>query len=109
MPPVTRCIFDNLTPLHPDERFKLEATDPAGKDMSSRVIDLVAPLGKGQACADCGAAADRFKTVLLQNIAKSITANHPDSCLIVLLIDETSRRGDGHETDGKWRSGVVHL
>nr|WP_319514773.1 transcription termination factor Rho [uncultured Cohaesibacter sp.] len=79
--------FDNLTPLHPDERFKLEATDPTGKDMSSRVIDLVAPLGKGQR-ALIVAPPRTGKTVLLQNIAKSITANHPDSCLIVLLIDE---------------------
>ncbi|WP_320144299.1 transcription termination factor Rho [uncultured Cohaesibacter sp.] len=79
--------FDNLTPLHPDERFKLEATDPTGKDMSSRVIDLVAPLGKGQR-ALIVAPPRTGKTVLLQNIAKSITANHPDSSLIVLLIDE---------------------
>ena len=79
--------FDNLTPLHPDERFQLESTDPTGKDMSSRVIDLVAPLGKGQR-ALIVAPPRTGKTVLLQNIAKSITANHPDSNLIVLLIDE---------------------
>lgn len=79
--------FDNLTPLYPDERFKMELDEPTGKDMSARVIDIVAPLGKGQR-ALIVAPPRTGKTVLLQNIAKSITSNHPDCYLIVLLIDE---------------------
>lgn len=79
--------FDNLTPLYPDERFKMEIEDPAAKDLSSRVIDLVAPLGKGQR-ALITAPPRTGKTVFLQNIAKSITTNHPECYLIVLLIDE---------------------
>ncbi len=79
--------FDNLTPLYPDERFKMEIDNPTSKDMSSRVIDLVAPLGKGQRGLIV-APPRTGKTVLLQNIAHSITANHPECYLIVLLIDE---------------------
>ena len=80
--------FDNLTPLYPDERFKMELGDPGTKkDLSARVIDLVAPLGKGQR-ALIVAPPRTGKTVLLQNIAHSITANHPECYLIVLLIDE---------------------
>ena len=79
--------FDNLTPLYPDERFQMEVDDPTVKDLSARVIDLVAPLGKGQR-ALITAPPRTGKTVLLQNIAHSITANHPECYLIVLLIDE---------------------
>ena len=79
--------FDNLTPLYPDSRFRMETEDPTRKDMSARVIDLVAPLGKGQR-ALIVAPPRTGKTVLLQNIARSITSNHPDCYLIVLLIDE---------------------
>ena len=79
--------FDNLTPLYPDSRFRMEIDDPTTKDLSARVIDLVAPLGKGQR-ALIVAPPRTGKTVLLQNIAHSITANHPESYLIVLLIDE---------------------
>ena len=79
--------FDNLTPLYPDERFRMELDDPTTKDLSARVIDLVAPLGKGQRGLIV-APPRTGKTVLLQNIAHSITANHPESYLIVLLIDE---------------------
>jgi len=79
--------FDNLTPLYPDERFNLEITDPAPKDKSARIIDLVAPIGKGQRCLIV-APPRTGKTVLLQNIAASIAANHPECYLIVLLIDE---------------------
>ena len=79
--------FDNLTPLYPDERLKMEIEDPTLKDKSGRVIDIVAPLGKGQRCLIV--APPRVgKTVMLQNIAKSIAANHPECYLIVLLIDE---------------------
>jgi transcription termination factor Rho len=79
--------FDNLTPLYPDKRFKMELDDPTKKDMSARIIDLVAPLGKGQRGLIV-APPRTGKTVLLQNIAHSITSNHPDCYLIVLLIDE---------------------
>jgi transcription termination factor Rho len=79
--------FDNLTPLYPDERLKMEIADPTIKDRSARVIDIVAPLGKGQR-ALIVAPPRTGKTVLLQNIAKSVAANHPECFLIVLLIDE---------------------
>ncbi|SOE16954.1 transcription termination factor Rho [Hoeflea halophila] len=79
--------FDNLTPLYPDTRFKMEIDNPTTKDISARVIDLVAPIGKGQRGLIV-APPRTGKTVLLQNIAHSITANHPDCYLIVLLIDE---------------------
>jgi transcription termination factor Rho len=79
--------FDNLTPLYPDERIKMEIEDPTRKDNSSRIIDVVAPLGKGQRGLIV-APPRTGKTVLLQNIAHSITANHPECYLIVLLIDE---------------------
>ena len=79
--------FDNLTPLYPDERFVMETEDPTKKDLSARVIDLVAPLGKGQR-ALITAPPRTGKTVFLQNIAHSITTNHPECFLIVLLIDE---------------------
>ena len=79
--------FDNLTPLYPQERIKMEVVEKPTKDLSSRVIDLVAPLGKGQR-ALIVAPPRTGKTVLLQNIAHSIAANHPECYLIVLLIDE---------------------
>ncbi len=79
--------FDNLTPLYPNERLHMEIQDPTLKDRSGRVIDIVAPLGKGQRCLIV--APPRVgKTVMLQNIAKSIEANHPEVFLMVLLIDE---------------------
>lgn len=79
--------FDNLTPLYPTERIRMEVDNPTTKDISPRVIDLVAPLGKGQR-ALIVAQPRTGKTVLLQNIAHSITSNHPECYLIVLLIDE---------------------
>ena len=79
--------FDNLTPLYPDSPFRMEVTAPDVKDRSARVIDIVAPFGKGQR-ALIVAPPRTGKTVLLQNIAKSIAANHPECYLIVLLIDE---------------------
>jgi transcription termination factor Rho len=79
--------FDNLTPLYPDERFKMEVEDPTVKDRSARIIDLVAPIGKGQR-ALIVAPPRTGKTVLLQNIAHSVATNHPECYLIVLLIDE---------------------
>jgi len=79
--------FDNLTPLYPDQRFKMEIEDPTRKDRSGRIIDIVSPLGKGQR-ALIVAPPRTGKTVLLQNIAHSIEANHPECYVIVLLIDE---------------------
>jgi len=79
--------FDNLTPLYPDQRFKMELDDPTLKDRSGRVIDIVAPLGKGQR-ALIVAPPRTGKTVLMQNIANAIERNHPECYLIVLLIDE---------------------
>ena len=79
--------FDNLTPLYPDEWLKMEIEDPTIEDMSARVIDIVSPMGKGQR-ALIVAPPRTGKTVLLQNIAHSITTNHPECYLIVLLIDE---------------------
>ncbi len=80
--------FDNLTPLYPDERLKMEIEDdPTLKDRSARIIDLVAPIGKGQRGLIV-APPRTGKTVLLQNIAASIARNHPEVYLIVLLIDE---------------------
>src|SRR6202050_3884618 len=79
--------FDNLTPLYPDEWLQMEFEDPTKKDLSARVIDIVAPVGKGQR-ALIVSPPRTGKTVLLQNIAHSITHNHPECYLIVLLIDE---------------------
>ncbi len=79
--------FDNLTPLYPDEKLNLEIEDPTLKDRSARIIEIVAPIGKGQR-ALIVAPPRTGKTVLLQNIAQSIAANHPEVYLLVLLIDE---------------------
>ncbi|WP_299321589.1 transcription termination factor Rho [Parasphingopyxis sp.] len=83
----TRVNFDNLTPLYPDEKLTLDSADPTVKDKSARVIDVVSPQGKGQR-ALIVAPPRTGKTVLLQNIAKAITDNHPEVYLLVLLIDE---------------------
>lgn len=82
-----RINFDNLTPLYPDKRLRLESPNPTDKDLTRRVIDIVAPIGKGQralitAPPRCG------KTIMMQNLAHAITENHPEVFLIVLLIDE---------------------
>jgi transcription termination factor Rho len=79
--------FDNLTPLYPTERLKMEIEDPTLKDKTGRIIDIVAPIGKGQRSLIV-AQPRTGKTVILQNIAKAIEANHPEVFLIVLLIDE---------------------
>ncbi len=79
--------FDNLTPLYPTERLKMEIEDPTLKDKTGRIIDIVAPVGKGQRSLIV-AQPRTGKTVILQNIAKAIEANHPEVFLIVLLIDE---------------------
>jgi transcription termination factor Rho len=82
-----RINFDNLTPLYPEQKIKLELDDPTKKDMVNRVIELVSPLGKGQR-ALIVAPPRTGKTMMLQSIAGSIAANHPEVYLIVLLIDE---------------------
>jgi transcription termination factor Rho len=82
-----RINFDNLTPLYPERRLKLEVEKPTSKDLTTRVIDLISPLGKGQRGLIV-APPRTGKTVMLQNIAHSISANHPEVYLIVLLIDE---------------------
>lgn len=85
-----RVNFDNLTPLYPEERFKMEYYDPDAKkkeDLSKRVIDLIVPQGKGQRTLIV-APPRTGKTVMLQNIAHSIEKNHPECFLIVLLVDE---------------------
>jgi transcription termination factor Rho len=82
-----RINFDNLTPLYPEKRLKLEVDKPTNKDLTTRVIDLISPLGKGQRGLIV-APPRTGKTVMLQNIAHSISANHPEVYLIVLLIDE---------------------
>ncbi len=79
--------FDNLTPLYPEDRMTMELDDPTVKDKSGRVIDIVAPIGKGQRSLIV-APPRTGKTVILQNIAHSIEANHPEVYVIVLLIDE---------------------
>jgi transcription termination factor Rho len=82
-----KVLFDNLTPLYPEERLNMEIQDPTLKDRSGRVIDIVSPLGKGQRCLIV--APPRVgKTIMMQNIAKAIAANHPECFLIVLLVDE---------------------
>ncbi len=82
-----RINFDNLTPLYPDEKISLEIEDPTKKDLTTRVIDLISPLGKGQR-AIIVAPPRTGKTMMLQNIAHAIAANHPEVYLLVLLIDE---------------------
>jgi len=82
-----RINFDNLTPLYPDEKLDLEMDDPTIKDMTTRVIDLIAPQGKGQR-ALIVAPPRTGKTMILQNIAHAIAKNHPEVYLLVLLIDE---------------------
>lgn len=82
-----RINFDDLTPLYPNQKIPMEIEDPLGKDFTSRIIEIVSPIGKGQR-ALIVAPPRTGKTVMLQNIAKAITTNSPDMYLIVLLIDE---------------------
>jgi len=79
--------FENLTPLFPNDRFTLERGNGSTEDLTPRIVDLAAPIGKGQR-ALIVAPPKSGKTMILQSIAQSIAANHPDSYLIVLLIDE---------------------
>lgn len=82
-----KLLFENLTPLHPDERMRMERGNGSTEDITARVIDLAAPIGKGQR-ALIVSPPKAGKTMMLQNIAQSITSNHPECMLIVLLIDE---------------------
>jgi transcription termination factor Rho len=95
--------FENLTPLYPDERLTMEVDDPTVKDRSARIIDLVAPIGKGQR-ALITAPPRTGKTVLMQNIANSIERNHPECYLIVLLIDERPEEVTDMQRSVKGRS-----
>ena len=83
----SKILFENLTPLHPDERIRLEQESGTTEDLTSRVVDLIAPIGKGQRGL-LVSAPKTGKTVMLQQIARSITASQPDCILMVLLIDE---------------------
>ena len=83
----TKVLFENLTPYFPEERFKLEQGTGSLEDLTARIIDLASPIGKGQRGLIVSPP-KAGKTILLQNIASSITANYPDAHLIVLLIDE---------------------
>jgi transcription termination factor Rho len=82
-----KVLFENLTPLHPDERLRLERGNGSTEDITARVIDIVAPIGKGQRGLII-APPKAGKTMMLQNIAQSISSNDPECKLIVLLIDE---------------------
>ncbi len=82
-----KILFENLTPLHPDERMRLERENGSAEDLSGRVIDLIAPIGKGQRGL-LVSAPKTGKTVMLQQIAQSITTLYPDTIVMVLLIDE---------------------
>ena len=82
-----KILFENLTPLHPTKRLRLERGNGSTEDITARVLDLASPIGKGQRGLIV-APAKAGKTILLQNIAQSITSNHPECELIVLLIDE---------------------
>ena len=82
-----KILFENLTPLHPDERLRLEQENGSSEDLTGRMIDIVSPVGKGQRGL-LVSAPKTGKTVMLQQIAHAITATEPDSTLIVLLIDE---------------------
>jgi transcription termination factor Rho len=82
-----KILFENLTPLHPTEHLRLERDIKAEENITSRVIDIIAPIGKGQRGL-LVAAPKSGKTVMLQHIAHAISANHPEAVLIVMLIDE---------------------
>ena len=83
----TKILFENLTPLHANERFRMERGNGSKEDITARVLDLASPIGRGQRGL-LVAPPKAGKTMLLQNIAQSITHNHPDATLMVLLIDE---------------------
>jgi transcription termination factor Rho len=83
----TKILFENLTPLHPDEPMQLERDIKAEENLTGRILDIIAPIGKGQRGLIVSPP-KAGKTVLMQHMAHAITANHPEAVLIVLLIDE---------------------
>ena len=84
---MTKLILENLTPLHADKRIKLERGNGTREDITARIIDVCSPIGNGQRGLVVSPP-KAGKTIMLQNIAQSITSNYPDCHLIVLLIDE---------------------
>ena len=100
-----KLFFENLTPLYPQEQFKLET---AAESLAGRVMDLLTPIGKGQRGLIV-APPRTGKTMLLQSIAQSVSANHPEVYLIVLLIDERPGRSDRHAAVGAWRGHLVDV
>lgn len=85
-----KILFENLTPLFPNEQVRMEIGNGSTEDITARIIDLISPIGKGQRGLIVSPP-KAGKTMMLQNIAHSITANHPECVLIVLLIDEIGR------------------
>ena len=98
-----KVLFDNLTPLYPNERLELEHES---SNMTTRIIDLLTPIGKGQRCLIV-APPRAGKTVLLQDLAHAITANHPEVALIVLLIDERPEEVTDFQAVGEGRGRLV--
>ncbi len=103
-----KVLFENLTPFHPTKRLKLQRGNGSTEDLTARAIDLVSPIGKGQRGLIVSPP-KAGKTMLLQNIATSITANHPEVHLIVLLIDERPEEVTEMQRTVKGESGVVDL
>ena len=100
--------FENLTPWHADERLILEVGNGSTEDLTTRTIELVSPIGKGQRGL-LVSPPKAGKTVMLQNIAHSLEINHPECHLIVLLIDERPERGNRNGTLSKRRSYCQYL
>jgi len=101
-------LFENLTPFHPTRRLKLERGNGSTEDLTARTIDLVAPIGRGQRGLIVSPP-KAGKTMLLQNIATSITANHPEVYLIVLLDRRAAGRGHRDAAHRERRGGFQHL
>ena len=103
-----KVLFENLTPLHPNERMQLERGNGSTEDITARIIDLVSPIGKGQRGLIVSPP-KAGKTMMLQNIAQSIASNHPECYLIVLLIDERPEEVTDMERIGQGRSRRLDL
>ena len=104
----TKVLFENLTPLFPKDRLVLEQGNGSTEDLTARIIDMVAPIGKGQRGLIVSPP-KAGKTMLLQNIASAICANNPEVDLMVLLIDERPEEVTEMDAHGAWRSGFVDL
>ena len=105
---IRHILFENLTPHFPNYRYTLERGNGSTEDLSGRIVDLVAPIGKGQR-ALIVSPPKAGKTLMLQAIAQSIAANHPDVDLIVLLIDERPEEVTEMQTARSWRSCCQHI